>query len=310
MAINKKGVLFTMVTIIILSLFATSYMTYTLFKNRSPINDRITTLNNFVGETEQNLPRQIYISGYRAIFLMEKKTIDTGAFIPNTTSSLNELFFNGTLNGTHEGLMDDATFSSLQKFLSANAAQINANITLLNPSISITQTNPWSIKIMFNTTMIIKDKNNLAEWNRTLHIKVFIPIQNFNDPLYSINTAGKVLNKINKTPYSIFVTGTNYTNLTSHLENSFYVPSTSAPDFLMRLEGNLSASKNGIESLVNTQKLTDQNIIVQYKSVVDYIYFSNNNPQKYIIPAVANLILDNQSDHLRIYNVSSVAIPA
>ncbi|MCK5321599.1 hypothetical protein KAJ38_03400, partial [Candidatus Pacearchaeota archaeon] len=65
----------------------------------------------------------------------------------------------------------------------------------------------------------------------------------------------------------------------------------------------------GIESLVNPQDLIDQGIAVKYKSVVDYIYFSLDNPQKYTVPAVSNLILDDEDNHLTIYNVSGVAVP-
>ncbi len=287
-----------------------SYTTYTFFKDRSSINNRIMTLNNFVSSLEQDIPREIYISSYRAIFLIDKYELNNGVFVANVNDSLNELFFNGTINGTSEALMDDATFSSIEGFLSANAKKINANVVLQNPTISISQVSPWNMKVVFNITLSVKDKNNLAEWTRNSSVVTFIPVQNFNDPVYSVNTAGRIVNKINKTSYSNFVSGADYTNLTNQFHNSLYMASVSAPSFLMRLEGNLSASPNGIESLVNPQKLISQNIIVKYKSVVDYIYFSNFNPQKYKIPTVANLILDNQSNHLFKYNVSDVAIPA
>ena len=77
----------------------------------------------------------------------------------------------------------------------------------------------------------------------------------------------------------------------------------------MRLEGNLSSDPNGIESLVNPQTLANAGISAKYKSVVDYIYFSTDNPTKYSVPAVSNLILDDEDNHLTTYNVSSVAVP-
>jgi hypothetical protein len=308
MVLNKKGVFFTLITITILSLFAATYSTYTLFEDRSPINNRITTLNNFVTSVEEDIPRQIYISGYRAVFLLNKKIVETGEYISDVNASLNELFFNGELNENPQELMDDATFTSMENFLSSNAQKINANVSLQNPIISISQDDPWNIKITLNTTLIIKDKGNLASWNKLSSITSLISITNFDDPIYSASTQGKVLNRINKTPYQTFVTGSDYTNLINHFQNSLYKTSTSAPSFLMRLEGNLSASPNGIESLVNPQPLVDVGIPAKYKSVVDYIYFSNSNPTKYTIPAVSNLILDDEDNHLEIYNVSGVAV--
>lgn len=309
MALNKKGMIFTIVTITLLSLFATSYGIYTLIQDQSSTNKRIDTLNNFVASVEQDLPRQLFISGYRAIFLFDKRILDSGSYIENVNDSLNELFFNGTLNGVHQDLMEDATFPAIQDFLTGNANKVNANIELLNPQISLTQEDPWNLKIILNTTLIIEDKGNLVTWNRSASIESYISVENFEDPLYSVNTFNKVTNKINQTPYSTFVTGSNYENLSSHFQNSYYKASTSAPSFLDRLQGNLSANQNGIESLVNPQNLVDQGISVQYKSVVDYIYFSSDNPQKYQVPSVSNLILDDEDGHLEMYNVSGVAVP-
>ncbi|MFH0808402.1 MAG: hypothetical protein V1888_02190 [archaeon] len=307
---GKRAIILTLVTITILSLFAITYTTYTLIQNRETINTRIETLNNFVTSTEQDLQRQTYISGYRAIFLLNKEILDTGNYISNPETSLSEIFFNGTLNGATQDLMDDATFSSLQNFLTTNANKINANISLQNPTITISQNDPWHLAITFNTTLIIQDKGNLASWNKPTSITSQIPVSSFEDPIYSVNTAGKVLNKINQTPYSNFVTGSDYSNLQAHFQNSLYISSTSAPSFLMRLQGNLSASPQGIESLVNPQTLATAGISAKYKSVVDYIYFSTNNPAKYTVPAVNNLILDNQDNHLATYDVSGIAVPA
>jgi len=309
MVLNKKGIFFTLITITILTLFATTYSTYTLFQDREPINSRIQTLNNFVASVEQDLPRQTYISGYRSILLFNKYIVETGTYISDPQASLSELFFNATLNGVPQDIMTDATFSNLESFLQNNAQKTNANLTLQNPTITISQDDPWNLKITLTTTLTIWDKGGLATWNKTSITYSYIPIKNFDDPIYSVNTAGKVLLKINQTPYTNFVAGGDYINLTDHFRNSLYKASTSGPSFLMRLEGNLSSDPNGIESLVNPQTLANAGISAKYKSVVDYIYFSTDNPTKYSVPAVSNLILDDEGNHLTIYNVSSVAVP-
>ncbi len=308
MALNKRGMIFTILTISLLSLFAISYSVYNLIEDRNPISKRISTLNNFAISVEHDLPRQLFISGYRMIFLLDKKILDSGSYIDDVNVSLNELFFSGTIDGVHQDLMEDATFPAIQNFLTNNANKINANIELLNPEISLTQEDPWNLKIVLDVTLIIEDKGDLVKWNKTSSIEYYIPIKNFEDPLYSVNTQGKVTNKINQTPYSVFVEGADYGNLKSHFENSYYKKSTSAPSFLDRLHGNLNANQNGIESLVNPQKLIDGGVTVKYKSVVDYIYFSSDDPQKYTVPAVSNLILDDEDNHLEIYNVSGVAV--
>ncbi len=309
MALNKKGMIFTILTISILSLFVISYGAYNLIQDRDPTSKRIKTLNNFAISVEHDLPRQLFISGYRAIFLFDKEILESGTYIDDANISLNEIFFNGTISGVHQDLMEDATFQAIQNFLTKNANKINADAELLNPEISLTQEDPWNIKIVLSTTLIIEDKGNLVSWNKPTLIEAYIPIKNFEDPLYSVSTQGNVINKINQTPYATFVTGSDYSNLSSHFQNSYYKASTSAPSFLDRLQGNLNANQNGIESLVNPQKLTDGGITVKYKSLIDYIYFSQTNPQKYQVPSISNLILDDEDNHLETYNVSGVAIP-
>ncbi len=236
--------------------------------------------------------------------------MEEGIYVSDLDASLSELFFNATLDGDHQDLMDDAIFSSVESFLSTNAQKVNANISLQDPTISMSQSDPWNIEVILDVNLIVNDKGGLASWNKTLSVVSLIPITNFDDPIYSVNTAGKVLLRINQTPYQTFVTGSDYTNLQDHFQNSLYTASTSAPNFIMRLQGNLSSSPTGIESLVNPQKLADAGISAKYKSVVDYIYFSSLNPAKYTVPAVSNLILDDQDNHLAKYNVSGVAVPA
>jgi hypothetical protein len=306
---EKKAVLLTLITITILSLFAITYTTHSLFQDRFAVNERISTLNSLVASIEQDLPRQIYISGYRSILIFSRQIVEEGVYVSDLDASLSELFFNATLDGYHQDLMDDAVFSSIESFLSTNAQKVNADISLQNPTISMSQSDPWNIEVILDVNLIVNDKGGLANWNKTLSVVSLIPITNFDDPVYSVNTAGRVLLRINQTPYQTFVTGSDYTNLQDHFQNSLYIASTSAPNFIMRLQGNLSSSPTGIESLVNPQKLADVGISAKYKSVVDYIYFSAYDPTKYTVPAVSNLILDDQDNHLAKYNVSGVAVP-
>jgi hypothetical protein len=307
--INKQAVAFTIVTITIISLLFLTYGGYTLIQDRSSINKRINTLNNFVDSVERDLPRQLFISGYRAIFLLDKKTIDSGAYITNVNASLNELFFNGTMASVPQDLMADATFLSMENFLLGNADKINADIELLNPKISIKQKDPWNLEVTLSINIIIEDQGDLAKWNRSILVSSLIPVDNFIDPIYHVGTSGQLTNKIEKTPYTNFVSGADTTNLTNHFQNSYYKASTSAPSFYNRLEGNFSADPNGIESMVYPLKLSEQGVAVKYKSVIDYIYFSNSDPAKYTVPTVTSLILDDQSNHLAIYNVTGIAVP-
>ena len=303
---NKRGVFFTILVIAILSLFAIYYSFYSVIKDRESINKRIETMNNFVSLVERDLPRQLYVSGYRIIFIMEKRITDTGSFIDDTNSSLQELFFNDSLEGVHQDLMDNSDFTKMQTTLLENGAKVNVIVNLTNPKISMYQEDPWRVKIRMIVDMEIRDQGNLVSWNKTSIVDAYIPISRFEDPIYYLNTSGKIGNKFNQTIYQPFSYINN--NLTNHLNNSYYINNSLAPSFLDRLQGKLTPSPYGIESLVNLKELSDQGITVQSKSCVDYIYFSGSNPQVYTIAGMPSWFrIDNQSGRLAIYNISKYA---
>lgn len=295
---NKKGIFFTILAVAILSLFVVSYTLYSSAQERKAVEKRITTLNNFVFSVEKDLPRRVYISGFRIIFLFEKKIAKTGNYITNFDAKFNEIFFNGTIDGLADSdvtsLMSDAYFPAINSKLQENAKSINAVANLTNPSITVTQEDPWNIKITLTANLLVKDNTNLASWNRTAKIVAFIPIENFADPLYMKGTRGLVPNKINKTTYNIPIT---LPNLQSHAENSYYINHADAPSFLNRLKGDFTSDVNGIESLVNTNKLADQfsqqpgyGLNVLDKSIVDYIYFDPSNTGTPYSPPLNNWI--------------------
>lgn len=290
---NKKGIFFTILAVAILSLFLVSYTTYSSAQERKAVEKRILTLNNLIFSVEKDLPRQVYISGFRIIIFFEKKITVSGASIPNFDSAFNEIFFNETFNGGADpeltDLMQEATFLDINKHLQEAAAKINAFANLTNPSLNVSQDDPWNVKVTLTADLLVKDNSNLASWNRTAKIVAYIPIENFDDPFYTIGTRGLVTNKINKTAYSVPIA---LSNLQNHAGNSYYIAHSDAPSFLKRFKGEYTGDVNGIESLVNTKELGDQfisqpeyGLSVLDKSVVDYIYFDPlNSGQPYSTP--------------------------
>jgi len=273
---NKKAMFFTLLAIALLSLFLVSYTTYSVVRTREAIQKRVETLNNFVFSVEQDLPRQLYVSGFRSIFLLENHIVEDGDYINNLNATFQELFFNGSIYGVYQELMKGANFSGIQSSLNQKAGKINANVELINPSLAVSQEDPWHVKFSLQIDFRIADRNNLASWNKTSTLVSYVPIKNFDDPVYLKNG---VTNKINKTIYELPIGS----NLASHVSNSYYINTTISPSFLDRLEGDLGAqSEYGIESLVDK---TDSGMPQYAKSIVDYIYFdpSNNPPTQFIL---------------------------
>jgi len=303
MEINKKGIFFTMMVILLFSLFLASFTFYSGIKERQTTQKRVESMNNFLLSLEEDLPRKLFVSGFRSIFIMETKIIESGNFITELDSKFQEIFFNGTYNNENQEIMLGATFPEIESSFLETAEKINVNLSLNNPQLIVQQSDPWNIDFILNLELTMEDKSNLASWTKQNQIIVKVPIENFEDPVYLVNTNGLANNKIKKTPFQIFVSGSDYTNLSKHSENSYYFSNSNAPSFLNRLTGDLSADENGVESLVNLQELSQRGINVIDKSVVDYIYFSSNNPSSCFIQGMPSWFkLD--LDHLETYNSS------
>lgn len=296
----KKGIFFTILVILIFSLFLASFTFYSGIKERKAAQKRIESMNGFLNSVEEDLPRKLFVSGFRSIFLIETKITETGQYSSNLDGNLQEIFFNGTLNQQPQDLMIGATFPELEQDIMDSARKINVNISLNNPSLSISQQDPWNVAFALTVNIVMEDRGGLASWNKTKTLVGLIPVENFEDPVYIVNTNGLVVNKIIKEPFPYFVNGSDISNLLNHSENSYYAESPDAPSFLDRLQGVITESPNGIESLVNLQELSQRGINVQDKSVVDHIYFSAGNPGACHVPGMPSWFkLDDE--HLSLY---------
>jgi hypothetical protein len=304
---NKKGIFFTILVMAMLSLFLVSYGIYSDVKSRGSINKRIETMNNFIFSIETDMSRQIYVSGYRAILAIENKITADGHFIANSQNAIREAIINGSIENENISLMAGYKLSDINLILADLGNKENLLIDYSIKEVNISQDDPWNVKIDVIVDSYIKDKGNLAYWNRTKVISSKIDIVGFEDPLYLINTNGKISNRINKTIYKPFVQGTNVDNLSIHSQYSYYIESTNAPSFLDRLEGKISANSNGIESLVYLPELSLQGMNIQDKSCVDYIYFSNNNPASFKIQGMPSWF-EIDDAHVETYNLSGLLI--
>ena len=305
---NKKAQVFTLIAITLIGLLLISFEIFSISQQRFSVKTRISTMENFLYSTEENLERQLYISGFRIIFLAENEITNRGQYINNIDYFFNEAFFNGSVNGNAEEILSGATYDDLILSLNEKSKKVNVDFTFANPSISVRQSDPWHVNFTLTFDLLMKDKANLAKWEKKQKISALIPVSGFEDPIYIINTNAKISRKINSTIYQgIYTEGTDVSNLLSHLNKGYYAANPNAPNFLKRLQGDFSADENGIESFVDLFELSSQGIQTKDKTSVDYIYFSSNNPTSYRIFGMPTWFKID-SEHLDLYNVSHLTI--
>lgn len=305
---QKQGQMFTLIAIALLILFFVSYEIYSIINERQSIKTRINTMESFLFSIEKDLERQLYISGFRIVFLAEKQISETGNYISNFETLFQEAIIQGTINGEENEILNGVTIPEIQNNIQEKADKMNLKIELKDVSVSIGQEDPWNLVIHLETNLNLTDKSDLARWYKREDIKSYISIEDFEDPLFLVSTQGKISRKINKTIYEgNYTQDTDISNLLTHLSNKLYASNSNAPSFIDRLEGKKTGNENGIESFVLIPQLSAQGIPVYEKSCVDYIYFSSSNPTSYQITGMPSwFLLDNE--HLDKYQVSSLII--
>lgn len=278
MVLKKRGIFFTTTVLVVMTILVASYGLYSYSNQSKNIEKRIITLENFLLSIEEDLPRQVYISGFRSIFLMEKRIAETGIYIDNVESQFKQAFYNGTIYLQEQDLLEDISEEKIEEAVNTKIAKINGNFSWKIQNVSLKQISPWNIHIEVNASIKLEDLSHLAKWEKNITIVTEIPIENFEDPIYRVNTNGKVTKKIIKTPYPDLSSGLNIVNLTDHVKKTYYQESSEAPSFIQKLEGGTQTSIYGIESLVYTPDMSAQGITPLDKSITDHIYFSTSNP--------------------------------
>lgn len=304
---QKRGIFFTITALLLISLLFISYTFYLDSRHAKSTRQRVETMNSFLFSLEQDLQREMYISTFRTIFLLENHISQTGTYLTTIDPLFQEAFFNGTLYQQPQELMLGVTFGDIQQNAREKARKIDVNITLNNPVFSVTHDSPWYVKATLQAELDFKDDNNLAAWNKTEVLVAYIPVQGFEDPLYLISTNGLMTNQIIKTPYNSFTQGTDIQNLSAHATNLYYTNSSLAPSFLQRLQGQTTSSPYGIESLVNLNKLSAAGVSVKDTTVVDYLYFTTSSDTNYQIQGMPGWFKLDQS-HLSLYQASNLTL--
>lgn len=305
----KKGQVFTIIAVFLVVLSFLSFEFFAFLQENKSVKTRVSTMDSFLDSVEENLERQIYISGFRILFLAESEIVSTGNYIGDIDAFFQEAFFNGTVNGIQEtSILPGATYSDLVNSLNDKAASINVNISLNNSKLYVNQSDPWNLDVTLVSDFLMFDKNNLARWDKVQVISAAIPVKFFEDPVFTVNSLARVSRKINQTIYEgNYVIGTDVSNLQDHVDKGYYAANVNAPSFLRRFEGDLSADPNGIESFVNIPELSAQGIATYDKTTIDYIYFSTNNPVHYGVTGMYSWFrIDSDDNHFVKYNVTGL----
>jgi len=287
---GKKAVFYTILSIMFVS-FAVFIVTqktedYRYIDEMSRIQARVYSMDDFLDDIEDDIQRELYITGYRSVSSLVDYIINYGEFIDDVDLRFEEAFMNGTVKNQTIVLMVNNTFPDWLERVADQGEKMGVLLNMSISNIQLYHVSPWSVNISADFVVNITDMSNTAKWNRTAYVVSTIDIYGFEDPLYIINSLGRVTNFINNTVFEGNYTsgsGASFdpSNLLNHTLEGYYATHTDAPSFLMRFENNLNASVYGIESMVDLPELQGQGLDTYDKCVLDYIYWSSSSPTSY-----------------------------
>jgi archaellum component FlaF (FlaF/FlaG flagellin family) len=284
--LGKKGIFFSLIAILLAGLTISSFLVYNKYKYSDQmdiIGIRITTMNDFLNSVENDLNRALYIASFRTMISMNDYIINVnksgGKLLDNVSQTFEQLMKDGTIGNNIEVelLMEDQTMTDWIKKIENISLQIGIVTEINMTSIEICHTSPWKVGITANFTLVMDDDKDIAHWEKNISSETEIEIIGFQDPLYA-NRTGEY-RKIERTA----IAGWNISNLTVFYESGKYITDVSAPNFLMRMEGNLTNDPDnfGIITLVDDDHKSND-IDIYNRSSVDFRYWGEqvNNNQK------------------------------
>lgn len=257
------------------------YTSTDVLKPASAQQLRAATMDDFLSDLHRDVDRAAYISGFRAFIALEQSVANSGEYLDDIESDFASAFLNGTIGEESYDILDNSSFTQYLERVGHEASLrgMVLNMSVLN--VSLYHITPWIVAIDYDILIMLNDTRAATRWSYVKTFSTQVPIFDLRDPLYAVGTNNKALNTVRiVSGFSEFVNDAGDQNdttvLVDFLDSSYYSHSTLAPSFLMRFEGNLSANKYGIESLVNLDELDTQDVLIlSTRSVVDYLYFGS-----------------------------------
>jgi len=317
-----KGVLFSLIMFFISIFLAIFLLTQRasigFYSTQKAIENRVDGMLSLIKNVFDDSERAIEIIGRRACVAAINYVITNGIPLSAANETIAELMLNGSINSVNQSLMEHATirdWSDTLEYL-IETQGFKAKIEILN--LTISPLDSFNLEIDYSIKVELSDLKTKTNITKSKRKSISLSIEYLEDPLYPLNTYGRVINVIVKSPHWMNYSSEDTGNLQDDLINSYYHPSLYGASFLDRLEGKYFVQEKyrrenpiGLESFVNKDKILVAGLPVNYyQTNVDYLYFSNANVTSHKVVGMPDSFrLDNETTingmtHLQIYNVT------
>ncbi|MHA1743024.1 MAG: hypothetical protein ACTSV6_02085, partial [Candidatus Heimdallarchaeota archaeon] len=288
--------------------------------SQKTVENRIDAMLGFYNSIVFDSKKSLEIIGRRAVSAAINYVISNGIPLSSSNDTINELITNGSIDGVPQGLMESSTIRDWENAIEYIGSSQGFQTSISTEEIFIQPEDSFHLSISYVISINISDTITQTNISKTSSNSLLLNLENFEDPLYPLNTYGRVVNVIKESPHWNNYSSEDSTNLNDDLNNSYYHPSLYGASFLDRLEGKYfvqdkysKSTPIGLESFVNKEKILYSGLPVDEDLTnIDYLYFSESGVPAYSISGMpSNFRLDNETTvdgktHLQVYNATVV----
>lgn len=322
----QKGIAFSLLAILLLTPLVVLSINYSksLRGYGQLIGEQIRIQSGyyFMQSMEQDLVRAGEIIGKRSLVAATDFVIRNGTGLDNATKRLEELFVNGTIYGNVSAVLVNSTIIDWLDRIEDIGAKSGFLIKMELKTFSVRMHDSWNVEFDVGYTISLQDVRGTFGVTKDAEIKSIVSIIGLEDPIFPLNTYGKVTRTIKQSPFSIYTEKLddmwNTSNLLSFLENGYY-HAGDGPSFIDRLEGKFTNTwpGSGIESFVRKDEISNAGVPVKIKrSNIDHVYFVADVPAYRVNNTLANpdmpesFRIDNETcgvqTHAQIYQLTDI----
>lgn len=319
-----KGVLFSSI-LVFLAIFLVMFISYqysltSFYSSQRSVESRINSILNYYYNIISDSERSLQIISKVAVSTSVNYIVTNGIPLSSSNDTIVELMTNGTINGEGQGLIENSTIKDWEDNMEQISSLQGFNTNISISDIEVHPSDSFHLSVSYSISVDISDPVSDTNISKNSTESFVFSVENFEDPLYPLNTNGMVSNIVKESPHWHDYPVDDQTNLNDDLSNSYYHPSLSGASFLDRLEGKYylqdkysGTNPVGLESFVDKDKLLSVGLLINSSaSSTDYLYFSGSGVQSYSISGMpSNFRLDGQATvegqtHIQIYNATAI----
>ena len=214
---RNKGIIYSLLTLFLItpSIILIIFYSNTLAIEGENFSSRVRadSLNNFYNSLLTDLERSLRISTFRALLHVTDVVDTSGLPFSNSEDRISEMVFKGTLDGVDVPSLngtDDSPCNTIlcwQQTYSNLAKQAGFDFSIEVISVSVKPYNSWNLNSSAEIKITLHDAASSITLRKTVTQSSIVPVTGFEDPLYLLNTHGKVTRLIKKPGASSAIRG-------------------------------------------------------------------------------------------------------